>query len=204
MVALEEQEKLVFITSQYEDNKELIQRLQHKLLKEVTTLDLSSKDFKDTKEYLQDKGMSFLYCISLQVIHSKSLVTLFRFLRKSHFNFDKAHKELLKTIAWRIELGITDLTYKDSIEFFETNSFAFFHKTDKIGRPLLFVRLSYFPKTFHDSSKRLIEHIRPLACLIMEMSRKLTWDMTCDTSQLVSQMTVVVNIEKAPIIPIVS
>ncbi|CAO3657679.1 unnamed protein product [Mucor hiemalis] len=36
----------------------------------------------------------------------------------------------------------------------------------------------------------------------MEMSRKMTWDMTCDTSQLVSQMTVVVNIEKAPIIPV--
>lgn len=57
MVALEEQEKLVFLTSQYEDNEELIHRLQTKLLDEVATLDLSPKDLQDTQDYLQDKGM---------------------------------------------------------------------------------------------------------------------------------------------------
>ena len=56
MVSLEEQENVVFMNSQYEDNKELIDRLQTKLLDEVESLDLSIDDLNDTKEYLKDRG----------------------------------------------------------------------------------------------------------------------------------------------------
>jgi dsRNA-specific ribonuclease len=56
MVSLEEQEKVVFLNSQYNDNKELIDRLQIKLVENITKLDLSPQDLQDTQEYLQDKG----------------------------------------------------------------------------------------------------------------------------------------------------
>lgn len=56
MVSLEEQEKVVFFNSQYQDNSELINRLQEKLLRDINSLNLSKMDLLDTKEYLQDKG----------------------------------------------------------------------------------------------------------------------------------------------------
>jgi hypothetical protein len=56
MVLLELQEKVVFLNSQYQDNSELINRLQDKLLRNINMLDLSKKDLLDAKEFTQDKG----------------------------------------------------------------------------------------------------------------------------------------------------
>lgn len=140
------------------------------------------------------------------------VVTIFRFLRECQFDFNKAHERLLKTISWRIEQGIADLTFESSIEFFENpkGALAHFQKTDKSNRPLIFVRLRFFPREFRDPTKKLIYHIQRYACLMMEIGRKLTWDMTCDRQNkgepcvLVSQMTAVVNLRNAPIIALVS
>ncbi|KAF1796629.1 hypothetical protein V8B55DRAFT_1368742 [Mucor lusitanicus] len=190
MVSLEQQEKVVFLNSQYQDNSELIARMQETLLKDIVLLKLTVDELHDTKEYLKDK------------------VTIFRFLRECKFDFDQAHARLLDTILWRIEYKIDHLTYEDAIEFFDQNGFVFFHGTDNTAsHPLVFVQLRYFPKQFKEK-KSLTEHIRPFACLIMEMARKLTWEMTCDRETrgepcaLVSRMTVLVNVSKAPLIPI--
>lgn len=56
MVSLEQQERVVFLNSQYQDNSELIQRLSEKLLQDIHSLGLTPKDFSDAKEYIQDKG----------------------------------------------------------------------------------------------------------------------------------------------------
>ncbi|KAL7314366.1 hypothetical protein PS15m_005948 [Mucor circinelloides] len=190
MASLEQQEKVVFLNSQYQDNSELISRMQETLLKDIVLMKLSIDELNDTKEYLKDK------------------VTIFRFLRECKFDFDQAHARLLDTILWRIEYKIDHLTFEDAIEFFDQNGFVFFHGTDNTAsHPLVFVQLRYFPKQFKEK-KSLTEHIRPFACLIMEMARKLTWEMTCDRINrgepcaLVSRMTVLVNVSKAPLIPI--
>lgn len=71
------------------------------------------------------------------------------------------------------------------------------------------MRLRYFPREFRDPTKKLVYHIQRYACLMMEIARKLMWDMTCERQQrgesciLVSQMTAVVNLSKAPIIALV-
>lgn len=131
-------------------------------------------------------------------------------MRECKFDFEQAHARLLDTILWRIEYKVDHLTFEDAIEFFDQNGFVFFHGTDNTAsHPLVFVQLRYFPKQFKEK-KSLTEHIRPFACLIMEMARKLTWEMTCDRINrgepcaLVSRMTVLVNVSKAPLIPIVS
>ncbi|GAA5810265.1 hypothetical protein MFLAVUS_003685 [Mucor flavus] len=192
MVSLEQQERVVFLNSQYQDNSELIHRLSKKLLQDIHSLGLTPKDFSDAKEYIQDK------------------VTIFRFLRECKFDLDQAHERLLKTISWRIENSIADLSFESCIEFFENaqGAFAYFHKTDKSSRPLIFVRLRYFPTEFRDPTKKLVHHIERYTCLMMEMARKLTWSMTCDRENkdeacvLVSQITAVVNIQKAPMLPL--
>lgn len=154
--------------------------------------------------------------MSIVLKREKSLtittVTLFRFLRETKFDFDKAHEQLLETIRWRMEIGIADLTWESSIEFFantDQGAFAFYHKTDKTDCPLIHVRLRLFPTDYRDKTQRLLDHIQRFACLMLEIGRKLTWEMTCERTKrnepcvLVSQMTVVVNIQKAPMIPIV-
>jgi hypothetical protein len=164
------------------------------------------------KNLLKTKVSYTFITIALCKLTTFTLVTLFRFLRDCEFDFDKAHERLLETIIWRIDIGISDLTWESSIEFFENDqgAFSFYHKTDKANRPLIFVRLRLFPSEFRDPAQRLSDHIKRYACLLMELGRKLTWEMTCDRIKqnepcaLVSQMTVVVNIQKAPIIPIVS
>lgn len=140
------------------------------------------------------------------------VVTIFRFLRDAQFDLNKAHERLLETISWRIENEIADLTIESCIEFFENpeGAFAFYYNTDRSNRPLIFVRLRYFPHEFRDPTKKLIHHIKNYACFMMEIGRKLTWDMTCDRQKkgeacvLVSQMTALVNIQKAPMLPLVN
>ncbi|KAG2202108.1 hypothetical protein INT47_008080 [Mucor saturninus] len=188
MVSLEQQERTVFLNSQYHDNAELIQRLCESLLQDIQILNLAPKDLDDAKQYIQDK------------------VTIFRFLRECQFDFNKAHERLLKTISWRIEQGIADLTMDSCVEFFEKGALAFYKNTDKCGRPLICVRLRFFPREFRDPTKKLVYHIQRYACFMMEIARKLMWDMTCERQKqgeacvLVSQMTAVVNLLKAPII----
>ncbi|KAI8638046.1 hypothetical protein BD408DRAFT_374165 [Parasitella parasitica] len=190
MASLKQQEKVVFLNSQYQDNSELITRLQDILLSDIVSMELTINELYDTTEYIKDK------------------VTIFRFLRECKFDFDQAHARLLDTISWRIEYKIDQLTFEDAIEFFDQNGFVFFHGTDNTdSHPLVFVQLRYFPKQFKEK-KSLTQHIGPFACLIMEMARKLTWKMTCDKTNkgepcaLVSRMTVLVNVSKAPLIPI--
>jgi hypothetical protein len=56
MTSLEQQEQVEFLSSQYLDNTELIQRLQDKLLLDIIQLNLSKKDLYQTREYIKDKG----------------------------------------------------------------------------------------------------------------------------------------------------
>ncbi|RCI03699.1 hypothetical protein CU098_010047 [Rhizopus stolonifer] len=187
-MSLQDQEKIACIHSQYKDNAELIQRLHEKLFKDILLLHLSQKDMSYTQSYLEDR------------------VNLFRFLKTSNFDLDKAASRLLETVQWRIELGIDDLCYQDCMDFYQTEGFAFFHGTDMLGRPLIFVRARYFPKKFVDHAKSITENIRPYACLMMEIARKLTWDLTRDREiikePIVTQMTVIADITKAPFIPV--
>lgn len=62
MVSLEQQEKVVFLNSQYQDNSELIARLQDTLLKDIVLMKLSIDELNDTKEYIKDKGNHDIIC----------------------------------------------------------------------------------------------------------------------------------------------
>lgn len=127
----------------------------------------------------------------------------------SQFDATKAHERLLDTIRWRQEKGVARMTYESvANEFFDDGGFAFFHKQDRLGRPIAIVRMRYFPQ-FRDKEATLTELMQPYACLVMEMVRKIMLDITCnnqyhgDPCPLVSQMAVVIDIGKAPFIPVV-
>ncbi|KAI7900272.1 CRAL-TRIO domain-containing protein [Cokeromyces recurvatus] len=192
MGSVELQEQIITLNSQFNDNYELIKSLQDKLLQYFLENNLSLAELNDVKDYIKDE------------------VTIFRFLKLCKFDFQKAYTKLLETIHWRIANDVAHINWENECrEFFDPEAVAFFHGTDNTeSHPLLFVRLRYIPRKFIDKNKSFKEYIKSYACLIMEMARKLTWDMTCEKSKrgdpypLVSRMTVIVNVSKAPIIPV--
>ncbi|CDH49652.1 major sperm protein [Lichtheimia corymbifera JMRC:FSU:9682] len=183
-------EKAVLLNSQFQEHAQDISHLRERLEHDIELLDFSPEDLQDARDYLRDH------------------VTLFRYLSGSQFDETKAHERLLDTIRWRQEKGVARMTYESvANEFFDDGGFAFFHKQDRLGRPIAIVRMRYFPQ-FRDKSATLTELMQPYACLVMEMVRKIMLDITCnnqyqgDPCPLVSQMAVVIDIGKAPFIPV--
>lgn len=168
----------------------MIQTVQHELEQKIIGLmHRSTHDLYYAEEYIKDK------------------VTIFRFLKDSKFSKEETIQRLFDTIQWRLDHQVDILDYRDCIEFYEKGCLAFFNKQDKSGQPLLFVRLRYFP-TEINSKPKLSEHIRRYSSLMMEIARRLTWDITREKEEaeelypLKSQITVIVDISKAPMIPI--
>ncbi|KAI7863256.1 CRAL-TRIO domain-containing protein [Mucor mucedo] len=137
------------------------------------------------------------------------IVSIFRFLKDTEFNQDKTIERLIDTIQWRIENRVARMTYRSiAPEFFE-EPFAFFYKEDLIGRPIAVIQMRYFPK-FKDKTKTLADYMQPFACLVMEMARQITRDLTrknendqvTDKPVLVSQIAIIIDITKAPFVPI--
>jgi hypothetical protein len=113
-----------------------------------------------------------------------------------------------ETVEWRRDVNMADLSFRDCPEFVQ-NEFAYISTaTDITHRPVVFLTLQNFP--LPPKKRALADHIQPFACLLMEAARKLTYDISKKLEQegrdiqLVSQVTIVVNIAKAPLIPIVS
>lgn len=56
MSSLEIQEKQVILNSQFQDNQELIERLQNTLLQDIAQWKLLEKEFLLTEQFIHDKG----------------------------------------------------------------------------------------------------------------------------------------------------
>lgn len=101
------------------------------------------------------------------------------------------------------------MTYQSiASEFFE-NPFAFFYKQDLLGRPIAVIQMRHFPK-FREKNKSLSYFMQPFACLVMEIARQLTRDLTrknekdkiTDKPVLISQISIVIDIASAPFVPV--
>ncbi|KAI8981879.1 hypothetical protein BDF20DRAFT_863739 [Mycotypha africana] len=200
--SLELQEKIVSQNSMFIQNMSIIESIQEQLLKRIVLRSLSSTDYDDAKDYIQDK------------------VTIFRFLKEADFDEEVALQKLDKVLAWRIEQHIARLTYQDCSAFFsEDGALTFFHKVDISGHfPLVFVKLANFPsskrlyatntRSRNTRRRKLVNYVQPYACFVMEMARKLTWDMTKERMKrneqyvLVAEIMALVDVSKAPMIPI--
>jgi hypothetical protein len=101
---------------------------------------------------------------------------------------------------------VDKLSYKHlAAELFDS-PFVFFHKQDKLQRPVLVINVQYLPQ--FDSSE-FAEQLRPFMILIMEMARKLTRDITLvredrgEDLPLVQDLVIIVNLANAGRVPIV-
>ena len=140
-----------------------------------------------------------------QILHT--LVTIYRFLKDTEFVEDETIERLLDTVRWRLEHHIGTMTYQTIASEFYDQGFAFFHKQDKLGRPVAIIQMRHFPK-FKDKTKALSDFMQPFACLVMEMARQITRDLTKKNKEqnmtpvLISQISIIIDIAKAPFVPI--
>lgn len=98
---------------------------------------------------------------------------MFRFLRKNKYSLPISLSLLLDTIRWRI-LADIDSIRVSTVRDFLHEPLVYFHKTDKVHRPILIVNLAYLPKApeGHD----VTEFLTPLAIFVLETARLLIWD----------------------------
>jgi hypothetical protein len=134
---------------------------------------------------------------------------VYRFLKDTVFAEDETVERLVDTIQWRKEQNVSRMTYQSIASEFFDKGFAFFYKQDLLGRPVAIIQMRHFP-TFKDKTKSLSDFMQPFACLVMEIARQLTRDLTKKNELegikgepvLISQISIVIDIAKAPFVPV--
>lgn len=135
-----------------------------------------------------------------------TLVTLFRFLLRNGYSLPTTLSLVLGNIRWRIKHNIDSLAYANLPSQLFENPFVFFHKQDKLQRPVLVINVQYLPKF---DSNEFADQLRPFMILMMEMGRKLTRDITKvreergDDLPLVQDLVIIVNLANAGRVPMV-
>ncbi|KAI8353644.1 CRAL-TRIO domain-containing protein [Choanephora cucurbitarum] len=128
-------------------------------------------------------------------------------LKDTEFSEDETVRRMLDTIEWRKEKQVARMTYQSVTPEFFGHGFAFFHKQDKLGRPVAVIQMRHFP-TFQDKTKNLSDFMIPFATLVLEIARQITRDITRENEAqsnspvLVSQIAIVLDIAKAPFVPV--
>lgn len=132
---------------------------------------------------------------------------MFRFLRKNNYSLPTSLSLLLDTIRWRI-LGDIDNIRISTVRDFLSEPLVYFHKMDKVNRPVLIVNLAYLPKAPIGSD--VTEFLTPLVIFVLETARLLTWDITKERIEagvenpLVLDTLVLVEFQNAKPLPVVS
>ncbi|ORZ05989.1 CRAL-TRIO domain-containing protein [Absidia repens] len=205
------QDRLIELNALFKESGDIIGNLQQRL-KERLSQTISQSDLNNAFRYCQDR------------------VTIFRHLVETNFDSEKAYQQLYDTAHWRISNQVDQLTWRFFPEWFE-EGFAFYHKYDRWGQPVLVVRLRHFPVDFirqqqqaqEESSgdcnkKATLEYlVQPFVCYMLEIARRLTYDETCRKERqqqqngcsdgpmllpLVIEFNVVIDLVDAPYIPI--
>lgn len=73
-------------------------------------------------------------------------------------------------------MGDIDKIRISTVQHFLDEPFVYFHKVDKVNRPVLIVNLAYLPKAPADCY--VTEFLTPLVIFVLETARLLTWDLT--------------------------
>lgn len=113
---------------------------------------------------------------------------------------------ILDTIRWRI-LGDIHNIRISTLQHFLDEPLVYFHKVDKLNRPILIVNLAYLPTTPMDCD--VTEFLSPLVIFVLETARLLTWDITKERTEagikdpLVLDTVVLVEFKNAKSLPTV-
>lgn len=131
---------------------------------------------------------------------------MFRFLRKNKYSLPTSLSLLLDTIRWRILADIDSIRFS-TVRDFLNKPFVYFHKVDKVNRPVLIVNLAYLPNAPEGCD--VTEFLTPLVIFVLETARLLIWDVTKERIEagtenpLVQDTLVLVEFKNANALPMV-
>ncbi|KAI8375014.1 CRAL-TRIO domain-containing protein [Choanephora cucurbitarum] len=144
-----------------EQHERAIDNIQNAIKREIPhlihELQLATEEADSLNEYVNDR------------------LTLFRFLRKNNYSLPTTLSLLLDTIRWRIAEGVNEIRTCQLIEFL-SQPLVYFHKTDRVGRPILIVQLAHLPKP--SSEDDITEFYTPLVIFVLETIRLHLWHLT--------------------------
>ncbi|KAI8097067.1 CRAL-TRIO domain-containing protein [Halteromyces radiatus] len=182
-------ERLIKLNTWFKESDIVITKLQQRLQLELTSK-LSSLELDIALRYCQDR------------------VTVFRYLLATNFEIEETYQRLLNIIQWKVEEQVDQLSWQQFPEWFD-KGFAFYHKHDKWGQPVMVIRLRHFPMIdMMDSKTSFVRQLQPYVCYLMELERRWTLDETRKRQQqqedmpLVMEMTVIVDMDQAPFLPL--
>ncbi|KAI9264027.1 hypothetical protein EDC94DRAFT_497943, partial [Helicostylum pulchrum] len=151
----------------YIEYQHTIDSIQNALRREIPQLiqefELTVQEATEIDEFVNDRA------------------TMFRFLRKNKYSLPTSLSLLLDTIRWRIQADIDKIRVSTVTEFLG-QPLVYFHKTDKLNRPVLIVNLAYLPKA--PVGYDVTEFLTPLVIFVLETARLLIWDMTRERAEL--------------------
>lgn len=114
----------------------------------------------------------------------------------------------MDTIRWRIIANIDNIRIPSVLDDFLAEPLVYFHKSDKINRPILMVNLAHLPKA--PASIDVSEYLTPLVIFVLETARLLLWD-TCQEriksnieNPMILETLVLVDFKDANSLPTVS
>ncbi|KAI8065239.1 hypothetical protein BC940DRAFT_334902 [Gongronella butleri] len=170
------------LDKQYRESRFVLEDLEQRLILALDDLGFTGTDKVFAIDYVQDH------------------VTLFRFLKDAEFDREYAYQRIVDAVVWRRDKQFEKLCWSTLHPSFYENehAFAYFRHQDRFGRPMALIRMRYFP-SFGDLA--LADTLPPFACLVMEIARRWTRDLTNKQGKLVSQISVVIDIAKAPMVP---
>ncbi|KAG2196236.1 hypothetical protein INT47_007663, partial [Mucor saturninus] len=161
---------------QYNKHEQTIDSIQSALRREIPHLiqefELTVEESDTIHEFINDRA------------------TMFRFLRKNKYSLPTSLSLLLDTVRWRI-LADIDAIRVSSVREFLHEPLVYFHKSDKIHRPVLVVNLAYLPKA--PEGYDVTEFLTPLVIFVLETARLLIWDRTKERTQAGTELPLVLE-----------
>ncbi|GAN01128.1 hypothetical protein MAM1_0005c00559 [Mucor ambiguus] len=146
----------------YKQHERAIDSIHNAVQREIPRLihefDLSIQEMHALNDFIDDRA------------------TLFRFLRKNNYSLPTALSLLLDTIRWRIMADIDNIRIPSVADDFLAEPLVYFHKTDRVNRPILMINLTHLPKA--PAGTDVSEYLTPLVIFVLETARLLLWD-TC-------------------------
>ncbi|KAI8977675.1 hypothetical protein BDF20DRAFT_942828 [Mycotypha africana] len=181
----------------FKANKYIIENLRNALYREVPSLirefQLNKQEQTALNEFVEDK------------------CTLFRSLRRNSFSLPTTLSLLLDTIRWRLCQHVDAITLP-SIADLLNSPFVYFHKFDKLNRPILLIHLEHLPPIEGlEKNDISIKSLETIAIFVLETARLLIWDLTKSrlnesvqmiANPVILDMVVLVDFKNASSVPV--
>lgn len=143
-----------------------------------------------------------IYKLSIVVMLTLIIVTMFRYLRKNNYSLPTTLSLLLDTIRWRLTEQVDSIRLSSVSHDFLCHPLVYFYKQDIYKRPVLIIQLAYLPKI--QQGNNIDEFLSPLVIFVLETARLLLYDLAKESNDnIVFDINILIDFKEASSLPTV-